>query len=503
METEDDFELAERLLEAIDNGDTEAVKKIRASMDMQIEIQSVSEAPKKSIQASPKYSNGTIVSFSFNNEITINSRDLGKHGALSNWITNGTALRGAVIDCERVRGSYSYYVEAFIVGNNNLPPIKVMFKILEDTLNTSDDQTSVYSQFPDISNLQNAFIREEEDKLRKIKEEKEKKERENIDKVVNDRIAEVELIAEEIHPDCWDFAKLTRDEFRSGSNPFYRLTIHFPIIDLSNGRLKHILRDLYVTMFFNEEMKHCSSWYGARGTISHGEMRSNYRHSHLRTSSGPEYSNFCLGSGTDTQLMVSGLQADGWNPKLLTKSLILMYGYVAWESIDGGPYIKIQDINSGDQTIIVNPTEMDKKAAYDKFIDTMDVFPVQFINSGNINSFAINEKDEEFETLVSLCTDMKVIKTVDGNYINKITNSVAMKRQIEDFNRRLLSTNDYNNSSRIKYKNTYITTKCVENIEENENSTLVAAPQITEFIARKLEEEMNIYKLKIIADELS
>ena len=499
METEDDFdfELAEKLLEAVNNGDRDTAEKVRKSMSGIVD----SEAASKRSDSSP-YHDSAFVDFTFSSNMVVHSREISDYST-NNWLQNGTNLRGRVIQGERTSAGYRYYVESIVKGVGEFPPVNMVFRIMENDLKLSVDTSPINTGFANIHELQGEFRRKKEEEKKREEEEKRKKEEENRGKVVNDRIADIQSVAEEIHPGCWDFSELIREEFRAGNNAFYRLTIHFPEVRISNGRIHHDIKDLFVSTFFDGRMNHCSGWYGTRSTISYGEMRSSYRHSHLSTSSGPAYSGFCLGSGTETSMMVAGLQTDGWNLPLLRQSLILMYGYVAWESLEGGPYIKIQDINSGDQTVVVNPTDVDKNNAYSKFIDSMEVLPVQFISTDNIGSFVINEKDEEFETLVSLCTDVKVIKTVDGNYINRVTNTATMKRQIEDFNRRMTSS-DYNNSSqRIRYKNAYLALKCIENIEENENSVLVAAPQITEFVARKLEGEINNYKLKMIANELS
>lgn len=300
--------------------------------------------------------------------------------------------------------------------------------------------------------------------------------------VVDTRIEKVKELAEEIYPGNWDFQK-------RGS--YYSLYIHFPEITISNSRKKsHIIHDLYVRFDFKlKDMSHTGNIYGVRGKLSYGEFNSNYSHSHLSTSYRFSFGPFCLGRSEFSNTFM-GLKADIWNQDNFRKLLIMLYGYVQWESLEGGPHIQMSNIKTGSNSRSTNVNKDHIEQAYRQFLVLNKSFPLKLQNERGLNKFIV-DNNSDFEKLVTKCTDLKKIKTVDGTYLNIITSNIEANRQIDRINR------DYGNSSSIfTYKGKSIKPIVMRYDDKTEDQELVADPKITSGVKNMLEKEVNNYIIK-------
>jgi hypothetical protein len=128
------------------------------------------------------------------------------------------------------------------------------------------------------------------------------------------------------------------------------LYIHFPEIIITNSKdQKHLIRDLYIEYnirvrkenFDNSGYKLSLGFSGKRTSLSLKEHESSYRHSHLTTGNN-HFGGFCLGS-SDYSLLLQSLQIepteDNWMLILLG-----LENYLSWESLEGGPYITLDNL---------------------------------------------------------------------------------------------------------------------------------------------------------------
>ncbi|MEI6186921.1 MAG: hypothetical protein WCP46_00265 [Alphaproteobacteria bacterium] len=137
---------------------------------------------------------------------------------------------------------------------------------------------------------------------------------------------------------------------KTGSLSF-DIIIHFPEFTITNSREdSHVIKDLYVKFCIHprtvEDVHKVSiNFYGTRTTLHLKEYASNYGHSHLPSGCLCEYRGFCLGS-SEFGLIINSLliepTPEGWY--LLFFSL---ENYLIWESLEGGPYIKMAGIGYG------------------------------------------------------------------------------------------------------------------------------------------------------------
>jgi hypothetical protein len=124
----------------------------------------------------------------------------------------------------------------------------------------------------------------------------------------------------------------------------YSAIIHFPEITIKNDSRKHLIRDMYVK--FNVRPNGTINPYieGVRTTVTEGELRTGYFHSHLPQFS-PMYirfEGFCTGVGEINQVLAL------LNTKYTTANfmMLLMHirNFLEWESREGNPFMYMKDI---------------------------------------------------------------------------------------------------------------------------------------------------------------
>lgn len=411
--------------------------------------------------------------------------------SLSKSVTNGliTSIYGDML-----------YIESYILESTTLPPTVISSRFHKSavsfSINHSEEEfISIMMEKRGIVDKALGVIRalrQKTEEEKKILEEKRiaeaKRKAEELKQI---KIEEIKVIAEEIHPDSWDFRRVALGD-DSSSREDYILIIKFDEVTLTNGRNSTLLTDLYVRFFFDNDLKFKGVMQGNRGTVSYNEMRSNFRHSHLPSNSSGNWDSFCLGQGLMPNEIMS-LQADGWNPQQLTKVLLLLYTYVAWESIDGGPHIKMSSINSRSDgsTGSYCPSRADKKMYTEKFNATFDKFPISFDTSG-LNKFKVDPL--QIEPLLKTIVDQShcQIKDASCTYTNIVQEPAEKRIRIDRFNRRCRECNGW----MFKGERKYVT--CTEEIVDVIDADLyVPHREITEEVASSLEKQANLLTLKI------
>ena len=128
-------------------------------------------------------------------------------------------------------------------------------------------------------------------------------------------------------------------------NKYYAI-IHFPEIQIVNSKnQKHKIYDLYVRVCFSSDGKMNGNPKGLRATVTDGEIRVRYTHSHLSTvdySGHIPFGNFCLGEGEINNVIAKLVQKyDETNFRIFC---VLLSSYLSWESLEGGPFRNMADI---------------------------------------------------------------------------------------------------------------------------------------------------------------
>lgn len=121
------------------------------------------------------------------------------------------------------------------------------------------------------------------------------------------------------------------------------LIIKFPEIYIRNSKgQQHTLYDLYVMLGFSSDFKKFIALpKGRRLCLTKEELATGYRHSHLHSHAN-SWDSFCLGNTAfadqATTFVTSPIDAD-----FFMVFLHQLDDYVAWESVEGGPYIRLEN----------------------------------------------------------------------------------------------------------------------------------------------------------------
>ena len=261
------------------------------------------------------------------------------------------------------------------------------------------------------------------------------------------------------------------------------LIIKFPEITISNNKNQtHKILDLYVKLVMQQKNNLLTYAYGCRSTRTVSEAASNYVHSHLHSISGlPIFSDFCLGSSEFGQ-QLAVLAHD--NPSTYTEEkfdilFCLLDSYVRYESLEGGPHIRIETIVTKTPTlpnIDTSTSKMDN--LYKKFIMAEDSFGFNFINR---NQYATIEVDRDsLETkLIPYCTDL-VIKD-NGQYYAETGAIMLSSERTRPVGSRVLN-----------FKGEHIEYKIIpDEKQEKERGQKVPHPQITQWISQEISSKFN------------
>ena len=160
------------------------------------------------------------------------------------------------------------------------------------------------------------------------------------------------------NPNWGSFNNQVKDYFINVSKLSYfkekigiNIILHYPVINIKNrDNLTHVIRDLYVKLIIPCFREKLIDLDGLRTTLTKNEFVKGYAHSHLPSNSykitntsevEDKWSNFCVGSSE----LGCCHQTDVLNTdkmKIL-QFFFLLQAYLEYESIEGVPYIKLEN----------------------------------------------------------------------------------------------------------------------------------------------------------------
>lgn len=335
---------------------------------------------------------------------------------------------------------------------------------------------------------------------------------------------EIKKIAEEIFPGNAYFIGDDAGENMRMNDVFVRdygdltskkisncLLIHFPSFDIINRDMRtHNIKDLWVLIPFDTKTVKApntdvlvralcmqSNLWGCRGTQTSAESMSGYKHSHLSSSvSGDKkFSSFCLGGSSSINVSVAELS----NYFTVDRFELFLYelsAYVKYESIEGGPYIRMENIGKKSNNIYTS--NVDYKREYDNFIldiisnntglenyhEGKFVLPVEYDLLKK--QYVLNENNEAFLQFLGNSTSKPQVKDVDGTLVqySEIKAQYTAEQKLERTHRmfRLPDGDEY-----------FAIVDPTDNIEEESEVTLYPSADLTRYIKNKVEEELDIF----------
>lgn len=233
--------------------------------------------------------------------------------------------------------------------------------------------------------------------------------------------AAVKLV-NDVYEGLWDIDIEVHD---SGVINIQGIVIYFPKVHITNSRSKkHDIEDLFMRVVLEPSGSNSirvRRTLGGRTTFSHAEFSSSYLHSHLHANSVdynnssrevPYYDSFCTGSGHINDY-IAELNTDGYTDKVFTSYLVQLLSLASWESLEGTPYISIENIFLRDTPAArrSNISEMDKQNYKQSLLNyhrSNSITPcLEFTCIDNYYKIIENEKFDRFLNTIVLSTDQK------------------------------------------------------------------------------------------------
>lgn len=203
------------------------------------------------------------------------------------------------------------------------------------------------------------------------------------------------------------------EQFNSSTQfiPELHVVIHFPKLTLTNRDNKyHTIKDLFVKFSINIYHK-IDILQGTRTTFHPIEYQKRYRHSHLPANHGLEFSSFCLGSDAPISFTKILLEEELTKSNTTWTDTFLFFlnqikAYVVYESLEGGPYIKISSLTSSNYTVEDKIGALQLEKAYSSVSNvfnayySMQIF--HFLKENNLlyANGVLNVKKEVFDRVV-------------------------------------------------------------------------------------------------------
>lgn len=241
-----------------------------------------------------------------------------------------------------------------------------------------------------------------------------------------------------------------------------RIRIYFPEVIIKNSlNSSHKIKDLFVEIALNNNYNiYSRDLYGFRTTVSEIENQKNYLHSHLHSGRVINTERFCLGDGTIVDLIEMLIDKNIFEKEEIFELFLEeIKTYVAWESLEGGPYVRMEALNSTYYFTkdISDLSYSDYQEKFNNLIKDIEI-PIDFsFDPKTIEDFhnliVINKREYEkkiVEKIINNPTDDNVIFLATKN-----NNTRGFSGNANIF-KRLINTNNETEDIVIKQYDSYI-----------------------------------------------
>jgi hypothetical protein len=135
---------------------------------------------------------------------------------------------------------------------------------------------------------------------------------------------------------------------------FFAVNVRFPQIEVKNRyRHTHIIKDVFIRFhvkYSSKKLIKVTDLQGARASMSFLEYTTGYKHSHFSTGYNTRYpyNSMCMGKSPLGEVLAELKAEEKIDFDKFEIFLLELENYLGWESIDGGPYMRMEDIKSRD-----------------------------------------------------------------------------------------------------------------------------------------------------------
>ena len=223
---------------------------------------------------------------------------------------------------------------------------------------------------------------------------------------------DVVKILQHIYPDKWDI-----QETAGGA---YYIVIYFPKIDVtSEANAVETIYDVYFRFKISIYTANTISIENlgiTKSTYTYSQYKSGYLWSHTpsvsKNNQTIEFSKLCLGESNIRDAKKT-LNNEKWKKSYFGLFLMSIKSYLEWESIQGGPYIKISTINNKNYNIKDYKHTMDDNAMILRLLKTLPSNLIKFKFTGS-NHYDINIEGIEKILVKRLPAKFRVVYDLNG-----------------------------------------------------------------------------------------
>lgn len=273
-------------------------------------------------------------------------------------------------------------------------------------------------------------------------------------------------------------------EINNVENNYLNIVLKYNDITLTNSEgSSHFIKSIFIKLRFNKITKRFdNSMQGVRGDLSVKELNSGYSHSHLRTGQN-FWSPFCLGSSEITGILTDLNNAD-FNDAKFDLLLYNLEEYIKWESIEGGPYFRIANLNYGESTRETSFSSETLNEIYEDFLSEELLFNTTFDVS--LKKIKIVNDDLFIKNLSAVCPESAKGKYINGTFVKNLTYD-AIVRKAKSF---------LENKTFFIFKNEKYPKMYIEDTLADDATELVPQKSVVNHVIEKIETKINNHFLQ-------
>lgn len=279
----------------------------------------------------------------------------------------------------------------------------------------------------------------------------------------------------------------------------FTLIIRFPEVNITgkDPHKSHRMIDCYFIINLCLSLRLSGDVRFTRGQRSFAEFRAGYMFSHANTCSGEGTPNsdgqgLCYGDSTALNSLRTKLRHE-FAPEDMDMFLIGLRDYIAYESIEGTPYIKFSQVKNEEMNSSYQVSSVDQNVLYKKFISTVPKIGAQI--GYRLGMFLMDTTVEFWDNLSSV-TPPENLKGLDE--VNGTTYTVANSSNIPEIVKQKIERYNRNNpGTRYTFKGVIIKDKLVYDTsvekDKNKDVKMVCPEGIREGVLQTINREFNEY----------
>lgn len=273
-------------------------------------------------------------------------------------------------------------------------------------------------------------------------------------------------------------------EINNVENNYLNIVLKYNDITLTNSEgSSHFIKSIFIKLRFNKITKRFdNSIQGVRGDLSVKELNSGYSHSHLRTGQN-FWITFCLGS-SEIAGILTDLNDDNFNDAKFDLLLYNLEEYIKWESIEGGPYFRIANLNYGESTRETSFSSETLNEIYEDFLSEELLFNTTFDVS--LKKIKVINDDLFIKNLSAVCPESAKGKYINGTFVKNLTYDAIVRKA-----KNILSDKTFFIFKNEKYPKMYI-----EDTLADDTTELVPQKSVVNHVIEKIETKINNHFLQ-------